>query len=149
MERGSQIICQLAYQHAFLQTQGKLAQPKQISSKTHFLKNFRSWSSESNDLALRISRKITGAYDVIVLDHAYHGHLTNLVNVSPYKFALPSGDGKKNWVHVAPVPDSYRGYCFLFSSTWLWFVNDYAKSTESIAAQIIVKKSWVNYTLKK
>ena len=58
---------------------------------------------------MRIARKITGGYDVIVLDHAYHGHLTNLVNISPYKFDRPSGDGKKKWVHVAPVPDSYRG----------------------------------------
>lgn len=43
-----------------------------------------------------MARKVTGAYDVIILDHAYHGHLTNLVNISPYKFAHPSGDGKKS-----------------------------------------------------
>jgi ethanolamine-phosphate phospho-lyase len=60
-------------------------------------------------LALRIARRLTGAYDVIILDHAYHGHLTSLVDISPYKFAHPSGDGKKEWVHLAPVPDSYRG----------------------------------------
>jgi 4-aminobutyrate aminotransferase-like enzyme len=58
---------------------------------------------------LRIARRATNAYDVIVLDHAYHGHLTNLVDISPYKFDHPSGQGKKEWVHVAPVPDVYRG----------------------------------------
>lgn len=70
---------------------------------------FTNSGSESNDLALRIARKVTGATDVIVLDHAYHGHLTNLIDISPYKFDRPSGDGKKDWVHVAPVPDPYRG----------------------------------------
>lgn len=65
--------------------------------------------SESNDLALRIARRVTGAYDVICLDHAYHGHLTSLIDISPYKFKLKSGDGQKEYVHVAPVPDIYRG----------------------------------------
>jgi 4-aminobutyrate aminotransferase-like enzyme len=65
--------------------------------------------SESNDLAIRIARKITGAYDVMVIDHAYHGHLSSLIDISPYKFRNKGGDGQKEWVHVAPVPDSYRG----------------------------------------
>ncbi len=51
--------------------------------------------SESNDLAIRIARKATGAYDVIILDHAYHGHLTTLVDISPYKFNRPGGEGQK------------------------------------------------------
>ena len=51
--------------------------------------------SESNDLAIRIARKATGAYDVIILDHAYHGHLTTLVDISPYKFNHPGGEGQK------------------------------------------------------
>lgn len=70
---------------------------------------FANSGSECNDLALRIARKVTGAYDVITLDHAYHGHLTSLVDISPYKFNASGGDGQKEWVHVAPVPDSYRG----------------------------------------
>jgi ethanolamine-phosphate phospho-lyase len=43
------------------------------------------------------------------LDHAYHGHLTSLVDISPYKFKNKSGEGQKEFVHVAPVPDVYRG----------------------------------------
>jgi 4-aminobutyrate aminotransferase-like enzyme len=46
---------------------------------------------------------------VIVLQHAYHGHTTTLVDVSPYKFDGPGGRGRKEWVHVAPLPDTYRG----------------------------------------
>ena len=32
-----------------------------------------------------------------------------MVDISPYKFAPKGGDGQKEWVHVTPVPDSYRG----------------------------------------
>jgi 4-aminobutyrate aminotransferase-like enzyme/Ser/Thr protein kinase RdoA (MazF antagonist) len=65
--------------------------------------------SEANELALRLARAHTGREDVIVLDHAYHGHTTTLVDVSPYKFDGPGGSGRREWVHVAPLPDTYRG----------------------------------------
>lgn len=67
------------------------------------------WRSESNDLAIRIARKATNGYDIIILDHAYHGHLTTLVDISPYKFKQVGGEGQKEWVHLVPCPDSYRG----------------------------------------
>ncbi|KAG7307781.1 hypothetical protein JYU34_006374 [Plutella xylostella] len=65
--------------------------------------------SEANDLALRLARIHTNREDVITLDHAYHGHLTSMIAVSPYKFNLPGGPAQPDWVHVAPVPDVYRG----------------------------------------
>jgi 4-aminobutyrate aminotransferase-like enzyme/Ser/Thr protein kinase RdoA (MazF antagonist) len=65
--------------------------------------------SEANELALRLARAATGREDVIVLEHAYHGHTTTLVDVSPCKFDGPGGGGRKEWVHVAPLPDTYRG----------------------------------------
>ena len=65
--------------------------------------------SEANELALRLARAATGGHDVIVLEHAYHGHTTTLVDVSPYKFLGPGGTGQREWVHVAPLPDGYRG----------------------------------------
>jgi 4-aminobutyrate aminotransferase-like enzyme len=65
--------------------------------------------SEANELALRLARARTRREDVIVLEHAYHGHTTTLVNVSPYKFDGPGGGGRREWVHVAPLPDTYRG----------------------------------------
>jgi len=82
---------------------------------------------------------------VVVLDYAYHGHTTTMIDMSPYKHhahssptsssssAPPSpatiaseeeGGGKKEgkhghpsssssfpkeWVHVIPTPDTYRG----------------------------------------
>ncbi|KAK2118465.1 hypothetical protein P7K49_005352 [Saguinus oedipus] len=78
---------------------------------------FLNSGSEANDLALRLARHYTGHQDVVVLDHAYHGHLSSLIDISPYKFR--NLDGQKEWVHVvcttqlnnrsAPLPDTYRG----------------------------------------
>src|SRR5919109_863663 len=65
--------------------------------------------SEANELALRLARAHTGREDVIVLEHAYHGHTNALIDISPYKFNGPGGGGKKPWVHVAPLADDYRG----------------------------------------
>ena len=65
--------------------------------------------SEANELALRIARAATGSNDVLVIDGAYHGHAGNCVRMSPYKFDGPGGTGRPEWVHVATVPDRYRG----------------------------------------
>ncbi|HTT32095.1 MAG TPA: aminotransferase class III-fold pyridoxal phosphate-dependent enzyme, partial [Methylomirabilota bacterium] len=65
--------------------------------------------SEANELALRLARAHTGREDVIVLEHAYHGHTNTLIDISPYKFDGPGGRGKKPWVHVATLADDYRG----------------------------------------
>ena len=65
--------------------------------------------SEANELALRLARAHTGREDIIVLEHAYHGHTNTLIDISPYKFDGPGGSGKKPWVHVAPLADDYRG----------------------------------------
>jgi 4-aminobutyrate aminotransferase-like enzyme/Ser/Thr protein kinase RdoA (MazF antagonist) len=65
--------------------------------------------SEANDLALRMARTHTCQRDLIVLENAYHGHTGALIEVSPYKFNGPGGAGAGHLVHVAPMPDDYRG----------------------------------------
>jgi 4-aminobutyrate aminotransferase-like enzyme/Ser/Thr protein kinase RdoA (MazF antagonist) len=65
--------------------------------------------SEANDLALRLARTATGARDLIVMDTAYHGHSSTLIDISPYKHNGPGGTGAPDWVHTSPVPDVYRG----------------------------------------
>jgi 4-aminobutyrate aminotransferase-like enzyme/Ser/Thr protein kinase RdoA (MazF antagonist) len=65
--------------------------------------------SEANELAIRLARAKTGSEDTIVLEHAYHGHTSTLIDISPYKFNGPGGGGQKPWVHVAPIADDYRG----------------------------------------
>ncbi len=65
--------------------------------------------SEANDLALRLARAHTLATGMVVLDGAYHGHLTSLIAISPYKFAGPGGEGAPPHVQMALAPDPYRG----------------------------------------
>ncbi|MFA5905931.1 MAG: aminotransferase class III-fold pyridoxal phosphate-dependent enzyme, partial [Desulfobacula sp.] len=66
--------------------------------------------SEANELALRIARTCTGQKDMLVVDNAYHGHTTSLIDISPYKFMGKGGRGEPEpWVHIVPVADGYRG----------------------------------------
>jgi 4-aminobutyrate aminotransferase-like enzyme/Ser/Thr protein kinase RdoA (MazF antagonist) len=65
--------------------------------------------SEANDLALRLARARTRRKDTLVLDGAYHGNLTSLIEVSPYKFDGPGGEGAPPHVHKLDMPDPYRG----------------------------------------
>jgi 4-aminobutyrate aminotransferase-like enzyme/Ser/Thr protein kinase RdoA (MazF antagonist) len=65
--------------------------------------------TEANDLALRLARAHTGSKELIVLDHAYHGHSPSLVEISPYKSEGPGGEGLATHAHKVPMPDPYRG----------------------------------------
>jgi 4-aminobutyrate aminotransferase-like enzyme len=65
--------------------------------------------SEANELALRLARAHTNARDQIVLDHAYHGNTSTLIDISPYKHDGAGGTGPPAWVHKVPLPDVYRG----------------------------------------
>jgi 4-aminobutyrate aminotransferase-like enzyme/Ser/Thr protein kinase RdoA (MazF antagonist) len=69
---------------------------------------FTASGSEANELALRIARAHTHARDLIVMDAAYHGHTTTLIDISPYKHDGPGGEGAPDWVHTSPIPDVYR-----------------------------------------
>jgi Ser/Thr protein kinase RdoA (MazF antagonist) len=65
--------------------------------------------SEANELALRLARAHTNRTDVIVIDCAYHGNTTAMIDLSPYKFDGPGGHGCPLWVQKVPLPDVYRG----------------------------------------
>ncbi|HSH01785.1 MAG TPA: aminotransferase class III-fold pyridoxal phosphate-dependent enzyme [Anaerolineae bacterium] len=65
--------------------------------------------SEANDLALRLARNYTGREEILVLDGAYHGHLSSLIEISPYKFKGKGGRGRPEHVRVLSMPDGYRG----------------------------------------
>src|SRR6185369_4682213 len=62
--------------------------------------------SEANELALRLARAHTKARDLIVLEHAYHGNTTTLIDISPYKHDGPGGERAPSWVHKCPLPKS-------------------------------------------
>ena len=70
---------------------------------------FTNSGSEANDLALRIARTITNSNQTIVLGAGYHGNLSSLVEISPYKHEGPGGSGAPDFVHTIPRPDKFRG----------------------------------------
>ena len=70
---------------------------------------FTNSGSEAVDLALRLARTATGRLGTLTLDWAYHGNLTSLVEISPYKFNRAGGSGPTDAVRVCELPDSFRG----------------------------------------
>jgi len=65
--------------------------------------------SEANELALRIARAHSKRRGVVVLDGAYHGNTTSLIDISPYKFNGKGGEGRPPHVQIAATPDPYDG----------------------------------------
>jgi 4-aminobutyrate aminotransferase-like enzyme/Ser/Thr protein kinase RdoA (MazF antagonist) len=94
---------------------------------------FVSSGSEATELALRLARAHTGQRDLIVGDHAYHGHTSSLIDISPYKAEGKGGQGLPDWVHKAPIPDDYRGE---FRRGEPNIGEQYAASLEPILANI-------------
>jgi 4-aminobutyrate aminotransferase-like enzyme/Ser/Thr protein kinase RdoA (MazF antagonist) len=90
-------------------------------------------ASEGNELALRLTRAYTGQRDMIVLEAAYHGNTTSLIDISPYKHDGPGGKGPPTWVHTAPVPDLYRG---LYRSGDPDAARKYAQHVATIIAEL-------------
>ncbi len=73
--------------------------------------------SEANDLALRIAHTVVSRRrneeahpgGVVCVDGAYHGNLSSLIDVSPYKHDGPGGSGAPPTVRTALLPCRYRG----------------------------------------
>lgn len=65
--------------------------------------------SEANDLALRLAQAYSNRREMLIVDHAYHGNLTSLIDLSPYKFNRKGGKGCPDHVKICPMPDGFRG----------------------------------------
>jgi len=65
--------------------------------------------SEAVDLALRMVRTATAREGVLTLDWGYHGNLSSLIEISPYKFNRAGGSGRSERVRICELPDPYRG----------------------------------------
>ena len=48
-------------------------------------------------------------FQYFIVNRAYHGHTSALIDISPYKFKKLGAKGKKDHIYVAPTPDPYRG----------------------------------------
>ncbi len=102
--------------------------------------------SEANELAIRLARAHTNARDMIVLDHAYHGNTTTLIDISPYKHDGPGGNGPPSWVHKVPLPrtaeDAQYAVDVIESTNKLCaFI---AESMPSVAGQIVLPQAYLN-----
>ena len=96
--------------------------------------------SEANELALRLARAHTKVRDLIVLDHAYHGNTTTLIDISPYKHDGPGGEGAPSWVHKAPLPataEDAQHVAELAGKLRSRLCGFIAESMPSVAGQII------------
>ena len=89
--------------------------------------------SEANELALRLARAHTKRRDLIVLDHAYHGNTTTMIDISPYKHDGPGGGGAPSWVHKVPLLDGYRG---LYRSDDPLAAEKYAQHVREVIARL-------------
>ncbi|WP_076415577.1 aminotransferase class III-fold pyridoxal phosphate-dependent enzyme [Shewanella sp. UCD-KL12] len=65
--------------------------------------------SEANELAMRLMRCKTQSDELLVVDGAYHGNTNKAIEISPYKFNGPGGEGAAEHIHIVPMPDPYRG----------------------------------------
>jgi 4-aminobutyrate aminotransferase-like enzyme len=109
--------------------------------------------SEANELALRLARAHTNACDLIVLDHAYHGNTTTLIDISPYKHNGPGGSGAPSWVHTVPQPDMYRSSQQDFIQPVMDVIDQLgdrklcgfiAESMPSVGGQIVLPKDYLS-----
>ncbi|HZI59566.1 MAG TPA: aminotransferase class III-fold pyridoxal phosphate-dependent enzyme [Pyrinomonadaceae bacterium] len=102
--------------------------------------------SEANELAIRLARAHTNARDTIVLDHAYHGNTTTLIDISPYKHDGPGGNGPPSWVHKVPLPRTAEDVQQVID---VIKTNDklcafIAESMPSVAGQIVLPQGYLN-----
>ncbi|MCC9076304.1 aminotransferase class III-fold pyridoxal phosphate-dependent enzyme [Litorilinea aerophila] len=112
------VVAALAHQAALLNTNTRYLHEHIITLAerltAHMPGDLSVWffvnsGSEANDLALRLVRAYTGRQDMLVLAGAYHGNLSSLIDISPYKFDGPGGAGAPPWVHTLSMPCTYRG----------------------------------------
>jgi 4-aminobutyrate aminotransferase-like enzyme len=96
--------------------------------------------SEANELALRLARAHTKARDLIVLEHAYHGNTTTLIDISPYKHDGPGGNGPPPWVHKVPWDDPQPVVALIgrLKTEGKELCGFIAESMPSVAGQIVL-----------
>ena len=107
---------------------------------------FVSSGSEANELAIRLARAHTKAREMIVLDHAYHGNTTTLIDLSPYKHNGPGGEGAPAWVHTVSLPASSLDadeIVDLVTEIQPHLCGFIAESLPSVAGQIVLPEGYL------
>ena len=113
--------------------------------------------SEANELALRLARAHTNTRDLVVLDHAYHGNTTTMIDISPYKHDGPGGSGAPPWVHKVPLPDAYRFRDEETTATYVKHIEDVVQrvranficeSLPSVGGQLVLPEDYLSRVYK-
>jgi len=102
--------------------------------------------SEANELAVRLARAHTKAREMIVLDHAYHGNTSTLIDLSPYKHNGPGGEGAPSWVHAVALPASEldaTAVTDLVAKIRPHLCGFIAESFPSVAGQIVLPQGYL------
>ena len=101
--------------------------------------------SEANELALRLARAHTKARDLVVLEHAYHGNTTTMIDISPYKHDGPGGSGAPSWVHKVAWTDAQQvtDVGRKLSAQGKPLCGFIAESMPSVAGQIVLPKGYL------
>ena len=85
---------------------------------------------------------------MIVLDHAYHGNTTTLVDLSPYKHDGPGGSGPPEWVHKIPLSaegvESVRSVLRGLKQKGRDLCGFIAESMPSVAGQIVLPDGYLS-----
>jgi len=89
--------------------------------------------SEANELAIRLANTHTGQKDFIVIDNAYHGNSSSVIEISPYKFDSDRGFGAASHINKVSMPDTYRGS---YKSDDINAAKKYAGDVEKAVKQI-------------
>jgi 4-aminobutyrate aminotransferase-like enzyme len=98
--------------------------------------------SEANELAIRLARAHTKAREMIVLDHAYHGNTTTLIDISPYKHDGRGGEGAPSWVHKVPLSDT-QPVLDIIRGLRAPLCGFIAESMPSVAGQIVLPDGYL------
>ncbi|MFC1785008.1 aminotransferase class III-fold pyridoxal phosphate-dependent enzyme [Candidatus Neomarinimicrobiota bacterium] len=78
--------------------------PKSLN-KVYFVNS----GSAASDLAIRLAQAHTGYRNIMVMEHGYHGNTQTGIDISDYKFNSNNGQGQKEYIHKAIIPDTFRG----------------------------------------
>jgi 4-aminobutyrate aminotransferase-like enzyme len=80
---------------------------------------------------------------MIVLDHAYHGNTSTLIDLSPYKHNGPGGEGAPSWVHTVSLPASELDAAEVIGKVGLSLCGFMAESLPSVAGQIVLPPGYL------
>jgi len=97
--------------------------------------------SAASDLAIRLSYSHSSNQQLLIMEHGYHGNSQLGIDISHYKFDGKGGEGKKDFITIAELPDMYRGkYADEGNEAGKLYaqdcINQLTKSNQKIAAFI-------------